>query len=72
MICPVCNQLSTFQYFFDEIYQHVAPVRILCGSAAVDYDKIKLNQTFTMEDDPEIVVCDRCDNSVDIQKIKVV
>jgi len=71
MICPVCKQLSTFQHYFDGLNQYVAPVLVSGGKPLVDYDGVKLIETFDLDDEQEICVCDKCENDVEINQIKV-
>ena len=72
MICPICKQNATFKQYFEEIYQHSAPVTISSSGLEIDYEKSELVQTCLMEDDPEIVICNSCHNDVDIQELKIV
>jgi len=72
MICPVCKQLSTFRHYYDVVDQHVAPVLVSDGKPMVDYDNVKLNEVFEMDDEPDICMCDKCENDVEINRIKVV
>lgn len=72
MICPICKQLSTFQHFYDVVDQHVAKIVVTDGKPAVDYDNAEIKEVFEMDDEPDTVICDRCENSVELDRIKVV
>jgi hypothetical protein len=45
---------------------------MICGGKpVVDYDSVKLNENFDMDDQPGICVCEKCENDVEINRIKV-
>ena len=72
MICPVCKQLSTFRHFYEVVDQCIAPVLIKDGKPVVDYDDVEINGIFEMDDEPDFCTCDKCENDVQIERIKVV
>lgn len=72
MICPVCKQLSTFNHYYEVIDQYKATVMVSDGKPAVDYDNVEFEAVFDMDDEPNTCVCEKCDNEVDLQRIKAV
>ena len=71
MICPVCKQISTFRHFYEMIDQYIAPVVVSEGKVAIDYDNTHLETVFD-DDQPEVCTCDKCENDVQVDRIKVV
>lgn len=72
MICPVCKQLSTFVHFIERFEEYITPVMVKDGKAMVDFDDVKLNDDFDKFGDPNICVCEKCENDVQVSLIKVV
>ena len=72
MVCPICKQLSTFHHYYEVIDQYKAVVTINDGKPAVDYDDPNLEAVFEMDDEPNTCTCDKCENDVQVDRIKVV
>jgi hypothetical protein len=72
MICPVCKQLSTFHHYYEVINQYKTTVKVSDGKPAVDYDDPSLEGEFEMDDEPNVCVCEKCENEIEVDRIKVV